>query len=71
MATIEIRAKDITGFDTPHHLYFVYITDAGKASYIRGGTTNDNALIDNIGVKQGDYIKDTSDWDDGTKTHYK
>ena len=70
MATIEIRAKD-TPMPGTHHLYFVYVDDAGKASYIRGGTTNDNALIDNIGVKQGDYIKDTSDWDDGTKTHYK
>jgi len=24
MATIEIRAKDITGLDFPHHLYIVY-----------------------------------------------
>ena len=71
MATIEIKAKDITGLDNPHHLYIVYINDAGKKSYIRGGTTNDNALIDNIGVKSGDYIDGTPDWNDGIKTHYK
>ena len=51
MAKIDIRTKDITGFNNPHHMYIVYTNDAGKEFYIRGGTTNDNALIDNVGVK--------------------